>query len=234
MESLRHPNVVLFYGACVKYPNLGIVMEYCENKSLDILLANKSIDLPWDERKRIALEIATGMNYLHCFKPKPIIHRDLKSLNILIDECLRAKIGDFGWTRLKAEKMTKMIGSHQWMAPEVITGEQYSEKADIFSYGIILWEIAAREKPYKSNLTRHHGHSGVHPGRSEGAPTGCSASNAGAFLSADEQVLEHESQSQTVFQGYHTRAQQHEVPEVKRNVSLIYLAIPNSIASEFR
>lgn len=160
MESLRHPNIVMFMGACTKFPHLAIVLEYCANKSLWSVLQNRSIQLGWDDRKRISLEIARGMNYLHSF-PTPIIHRDLKSLNILIDDFFKAKIGDFGWTRLKSEKMTNKIGTFQWMAPEVIEGHRYSEKADVFSFGIILWEIASREPPYKSNLKRHHRYKGI-------------------------------------------------------------------------
>ena len=155
MESLRHPNIVMFMGACTKFPNLAIVLEYCSNKSLWSVLQNKSVPLSWEDRKRLSLEIARGMNYLHS-SSTPIIHRDLKSLNILIDESFKAKIGDFGWTRLKGDRMTKKIGTFQWMAPEVITGDRYSEKADVFSYGIILWEIASREPPYKSFLIRHN------------------------------------------------------------------------------
>ena len=68
MESLRHPNIVLFLGACTKYPNLAIVLEYCANKSLWSVLQNKAIQLSWEERIRISLEIAKGMNYLHCQK----------------------------------------------------------------------------------------------------------------------------------------------------------------------
>jgi serine/threonine protein kinase len=149
MESLRHPSIVMFLGACTKFPNLAIVLEFCSNKSLWSVLQNKSINLSWEDRKRIATEIAQGMNYLHS-SATPVIHRDLKSLNILLDDCFRAKIADFGWTRLKGEKMTNKIGTFQWMAPEVINGENYTEKADVFSYGIILWEIAAREPPYKN------------------------------------------------------------------------------------
>lgn len=148
METLRHNNIVLFLGACTKYPHLAIVLEYCSNKSLWLVLQTPKVHLNWDDRKRIALEIARGMNYLHSFKT-PIIHRDLKSLNVMMDEYLRAKIGDFGWTRLKAEEMTGKIGTFQWMAPEVIQSKGYSEKADVFSFGIILWEIASREPPYR-------------------------------------------------------------------------------------
>ena len=149
MECLRHPNIVMFLGACTKFPNLAIVLEFCANKSLWSVLQNKNIILSWDDRKRIATEIAQGMNYLHSATPS-IIHRDLKSLNILLDDCFRAKIADFGWTRTKAINMTSKIGTFQWMAPEVIDGQIYTEKADVFSYGIILWEIAAREPPYKN------------------------------------------------------------------------------------
>lgn len=149
MESLRHPNIVMFLGASTKFPNLSIILEYCENRSLWSVLQNKTVQLSWEDRRRIAYEIALGMNYLHSASI-PIIHRDLKSLNILLDNCLRAKIADFGWTRLKGDRMTNRIGTFQWMAPEVIKTKSYTEKADIYSYGIILWEIASREAPFKT------------------------------------------------------------------------------------
>ena len=149
MESLRHPNIVMFLGACTKFPNLAIILEFCPNKSLWTLLQNKNIILHWEDRRRLAIDIAKGMNYLHCFKI-PVLHRDLKSLNVLIDDSYKPKIADFGWTRLKADKMTEKIGTFQWMAPEVLKTNNYTEKADIFSFGIILWEMAAREPPYKS------------------------------------------------------------------------------------
>lgn len=88
------------------------------------------------------------MQYLHGFST-PVLHRDLKSLNVLLDVNLTPKIADFGWTRIMAEKMTLKVGTFQWMAPEVIKTKSYTEKADIYSFGIILWELASREPPYK-------------------------------------------------------------------------------------
>ena len=150
MESLRHPNIVMFLGACTKSPgNLVIVLEYCKNNCLWVLLQNHNIPLPWEKRVSIAIDIAKGMQYLHGFST-PVLHRDLKSLNILLDANLTPKIADFGWTRILAEKMTLKVGTFQWMAPEVIKTKSYTEKADIYSYGIILWEIASREAPYKT------------------------------------------------------------------------------------
>ena len=149
MESLRHPNICMFMGACTKLPNLAIVLEYCSKETLWKLLQNKEIHLTWEDNRRIAVEIARGMNYLHTFAI-PVIHRDLKSLNILMDEGYRPKIADFGWTRKVSDKMTGKIGTYQWMAPEVIKSQKYTEKADVFSFGIILWEIASREPPYRN------------------------------------------------------------------------------------
>jgi mitogen-activated protein kinase kinase kinase 9 len=65
---------------------------------------------------------------------------------------MHCKIADFGWSRSLANYMTGKIGTYQWMAPEVISNEAYTEKADVFSFGVILWEIAVREPPYKSKL----------------------------------------------------------------------------------
>lgn len=91
----------------------------------------------------MALETARGVHYLHSCHP-PVLHRDLKSLNLLLDESGRVKLADFGWTKGLDNYMTGKIGTYQWMAPEVIASQKYSEKADVFSYGIILWEIASR------------------------------------------------------------------------------------------
>ena len=143
MEALRHPNIVMFLGACTKPPNFAIILEYCSRGSLWSNIQNLEIPLSWEERKRMALETARGVHYLHSCHP-PVLHRDLKSLNLLLDESGRVKLADFGWTKGLDNYMTGKIGTYQWMAPEVIASHKYSEKADVFSYGIILWEIASR------------------------------------------------------------------------------------------
>ncbi|KAL7471514.1 hypothetical protein ACHAXS_011816 [Conticribra weissflogii] len=106
---------------------------------------------PWILVKRVAAGAARGMTYLHSGNP-PVLHRDLKSANILLDESYTAKLADFGLSRLKAVRsagMTGNCGTVQWMAPEVLCSEEYAEPADVFSYGIILWEMLTRECPYE-------------------------------------------------------------------------------------
>ena len=114
-----------------------------------IILLIKEINLTWDDKKRLALETCRALTYLHAFDP-PILHRDLKSLNLLVDEFYRIKLADFGWTKILDNYMTGKIGTYQWMAPEVIQMFNYTEKADVYSFGIILWEISAREPPFRS------------------------------------------------------------------------------------
>jgi len=150
LKKLRHPNILLYLGANITGPNFFLVTEFCDLGNLfDFLHNNPRSELAEADRIRIALEIAKGVNYLHSFDP-PILHRDLKSLNILLDKNMTVKIADFGWARLRDIHMTKQRGTFQWMAPEVIKKNSYTEKADIFSYGIILWELWVQEPPYKN------------------------------------------------------------------------------------
>ena len=89
------------------------------------------------------------MAYLHSGNP-PVLHRDLKSANLLLDESYTAKVCDFGLSRLKEQErsMTGNCGTVQWMAPEVLANMSYNEKADVYSFGIILWELLSRECPF--------------------------------------------------------------------------------------
>ena len=158
---LSHPNLVLFMGAIAEPDNICIVTEFCAGGTLfDLLHRNKDLVVMWDLRLKILLEIAVGMNFLHTNIP-PVIHRDLKSLNILLTEKIekrtdvsKIKISDFGLSKIikqlgdSKEKMTGQLGTCHWMAPEVIENKDYSIKADVYSYGIIIWEICARKTPY--------------------------------------------------------------------------------------
>ncbi|CAB9518917.1 Ephrin type-B receptor 3 (Fragment) [Seminavis robusta] len=105
---------------------------------------------PWVLVKHVACGAARGMAYLHSGDP-PILHRDLKSANILLNESYTAKVCDFGLSRLKAQErsMTGNCGTVQWMAPEVLANQRYNEKADVYSYGIICTELLTRECPYE-------------------------------------------------------------------------------------
>ncbi|XP_009608795.1 uncharacterized protein [Nicotiana tomentosiformis] len=150
MKRLRHPNILLFMGAVTSSQHLCIVTEFLPRGSLFRLLQRNASKLEWRRRIHMALDIARGMNYLHHFNP-PIVHRDLKSSNLLVDKNWTVKVGDFGLSRLKHETYltTKSgKGTPQWMAPEVLRNEPSDEKADIYSFGVILWELATEKIPW--------------------------------------------------------------------------------------
>ncbi|MCQ2818965.1 MAG: protein kinase, partial [archaeon] len=149
LKKLRQPNILLVLGGNITKGNeLFMVTEFCEKGNLFDYLHNTSKSvIPIKQKLTMALGICKGMNYLHSFRP-PILHRDLKSLNILVDKFNEVKITDFGWARLKSEYMTRERGTFQWMSPEIISGSSYTEKADVYSFGIILWEFWSVEPPY--------------------------------------------------------------------------------------
>ncbi|XP_068947839.1 mitogen-activated protein kinase kinase kinase 9 [Petaurus breviceps papuanus] len=153
---LKHPNIIALRGVCLKEPNLCLIMEFARGGSLNRVLSGKRI--PPDILVNWAVQIARGMNYLHDEAIVPIIHRDLKSSNILIlqkvengdlsDKTL--KITDFGLAR-EWHKTTKMsaAGTYAWMAPEVIRSSMFSKGSDVWSYGVLLWELLTGEVPFR-------------------------------------------------------------------------------------
>jgi len=139
--DFMHPNLVRFLGACVEQPNLCIITEFIHNGSLyDYIRDNNITD---KERIRMALDIARGMEYMHTTKKIPAIHRDLKSLNVLIAKDYSMKICDFGLTIMadNEEALKQQVGTIRWSAPEILRGEKYTYKVDNYAFAIILWEL---------------------------------------------------------------------------------------------
>ncbi|XP_069921271.1 mitogen-activated protein kinase kinase kinase 9 isoform X2 [Oryctolagus cuniculus] len=153
---LKHPNIIALRGVCLKEPNLCLVMEFARGGPLNRVLSGKRI--PPDILVNWAVQIARGMNYLHDEAIVPIIHRDLKSSNILILQKVEngdlsnkiLKITDFGLAR-EWHRTTKMsaAGTYAWMAPEVIRASMFSKGSDVWSYGVLLWELLTGEVPFR-------------------------------------------------------------------------------------
>ncbi|KAF7078942.1 hypothetical protein CFC21_083283 [Triticum aestivum] len=150
MSRLRHPNVVLFLGYVTQPPNLSILTEYLPRGSLYRLLHRPNSKVDETRRLKMAFDVAKGMNYLHTSHPT-IVHRDLKSPNLLVDKNWVVKVSDFGMSRLKhhtflSSKST--AGTPEWMAPEVLRNEPANEMCDVYSFGVILWELATLRVPW--------------------------------------------------------------------------------------
>lgn len=149
LREVQHKNVVRFVGACSNPQHFCIVTEYMHGGSLyDYLHKQKNI-LELSLLLKFALDVCSGMNYLH---QKNIIHRDLKTANLLMDNNQVVKVADFGVARFQSQGgvMTAETGTYRWMAPEVINHQPYDQKVDIFSFAIVLWELATSKIPYNT------------------------------------------------------------------------------------
>ncbi|XP_067239861.1 mitogen-activated protein kinase kinase kinase 7 isoform X5 [Chanodichthys erythropterus] len=149
LSRVNHPNIVKLYGSCSS--PVCLVMEYAEGGSLYNVLHGAE-PLPHYTASHAmswCMQCSQGVSYLHGMKPKALIHRDLKPPNLLlVAGGTVLKICDFGTACDIQTHMTNNKGSAAWMAPEVFEGNNYSEKCDVFSWGIILWEVITRRKPF--------------------------------------------------------------------------------------
>jgi serine/threonine protein kinase len=146
-SSLHHPHLVEMIGASWEPPNLCLVLAYCEGGDLKGLLENAFDKLKWQSHKlRMMREIAQAMAYLHTRHP-PVMHRDLKTANVLVDLGMKMKISDFGESKAYSEKdhdMT-MVGTNFYIAPEVFRGDNhYDMKADVFGVGMIMLAMTVK------------------------------------------------------------------------------------------
>lgn len=148
LVNLRHPNVVLFMGFVHEPDKLWIVTEYCSRGSLRDLLDNNKLSLTQSRILKFALGAARGLAYLHGQDP-PVLHLDLKTSNILISSGWDTKLADFGLSRnIDNIQNNTFAGTIQYSAPEILESNTFSVAADIYSFGICLWEMAARDIPF--------------------------------------------------------------------------------------
>ncbi|XP_049412691.1 probable serine/threonine-protein kinase SIS8 [Solanum stenotomum] len=150
LSRLRHPNVILFLGACTTPPHLSMVTEFMEMGSLYFLIhvSGQKKRVNWRRRLKMLRDICRGLMCMHRMK---IVHRDLKSANCLVNKHWSVKICDFGLSKIMTDapmRDTAAAGTPEWMAPELIRNESYTEKCDIFSLGVIMWELCTLERPW--------------------------------------------------------------------------------------
>jgi len=156
MCALRHPYIVHFYGACIE-AKLSLVMEFCERDTLFDVMNNDNINIGWENVFLWGAQYTQAMVFLHSYKPQ-VLHRDFKSLNILVTHDWECRVSDFGLSRFNTtesvETLKQMRGTFTHMAPELCqTGDEdkndpdkykYTDKSDIYSMGIVFWEMVKR------------------------------------------------------------------------------------------
>ncbi|KAF0691881.1 Aste57867_16965 [Aphanomyces stellatus] len=158
LSSLSHRYIVACVGVCVGDPlaadSLALVVEFMDQGDLrDYLVATPPSLFPWPSKLAVAWSVTKALVYLHA---RGIIHRDLKSRNVLLDAHKGTKLADFGASRLTADTMTLGVGTYRWMAPEVLCASDYTVAADIYSLGIVLSELDTHRIPY-TNMKAKNG-----------------------------------------------------------------------------
>ncbi|CAL4973444.1 unnamed protein product [Urochloa decumbens] len=153
LSRVHHKNLVSLVGFCYEQGEQMLVYEYIPYGTLrENLMGKGGVSLDWKKRLRIAIGSAKGLAYLHELADPPIIHRDIKSTNILLDESLNAKVADFGLSKLvsdtqKGHVSTQVKGTLGYLDPEYYMTQQLSEKSDVYSFGVVLLELITARQP---------------------------------------------------------------------------------------
>jgi len=174
LAKIRHPNIVMILAACCQLPDLVILTELMKSDLSSLIYGKEKIE--WKLRMEMALDIARGMNFLHKMTPL-LVHRDLKSQNLLLDDNLKVKISDFGTVTTLEKIGEETAGTAPWMCPARLCGEDTDEKTDVFSYGVVLWELLNRKIPWEGlsniQIVARVGHAGERLPLPEVIPKGC-------------------------------------------------------------
>ncbi|TKY63545.1 Lectin-domain containing receptor kinase VI.3 [Spatholobus suberectus] len=155
LGRLRHKNLVNLQGWCKHKNDLLLIYDYIPNGGLDSLLFNRNFALDWDQRFNILKGVAAGLLYLHEEWEQVVIHRDVKSSNILIDGDFNARLGDFGLARLyshdQVSHTTSVVGTIGYIAPELTRTGKASTSSDVYAFGVLLLEVVAGRRPVGSS-----------------------------------------------------------------------------------
>ncbi|KAJ9175002.1 hypothetical protein P3X46_013589 [Hevea brasiliensis] len=159
ISRLRHRNLVLLIGWCRNKQELFIIYEFVPNKSLDFHLFNKTCLLTWEKRYGIALGLATALLYLQEECEQCVLHRDIKSSNILLDSNFNAKLGDFGLATFvehgQGSETSTLIGTEGYIAPEYLLTSKASKESDVYSFGVVVLEIASGRPALKAPVNEN-------------------------------------------------------------------------------